>query len=450
MSGNNFMVLTRNLANRSTFSGGSWEDEWPLGNVQTSGLREVARSQHPSLASTSIHVANGRRSQPYRMVALLGHNLTGNDPAISDVVGTPLWRIRSVFNNSVSGLPHARFKAYCPAATIAASSNLSGTVANVQDADPRFPDGQKLSAVSATTNTDARFTFDAGNVLIKSSGTHTFWLVLSRTGSSGINPTYSIDLYQAGAFRSTLVTSTSLSSPTGEFIAVSFSGSLLTGTPTADDVEVRIRGAASAVATVEIQSVMFRAEIQSGGNMLVEDSGWMAVASPPEDYFESPVRDVLYAEHLLSADIEWDEMSIEIDMEDRQNDPEYMDVGHVVIGGLSTFDAPEALATAPEYPFRFRPVDTAKNSRGKSGALITESGGGAIYREVSFRFPSLSMTTALETIAGRLNRLGVTGRAYWIFPWFSLWGVAKTLDDTSLEGGGHEIWSRGFTIEEAL
>jgi hypothetical protein len=449
-----FMVLTRNDADRGTLSGGSWESEWPLAKIQTPGVFDVARSTSDDRPSTAIRLQTGRR-RPYRVVELINHNLVGLDPLNNDAFSIIRWRVRSVYNPLYgafvvppleSGL--GRFKAFCPAATLASSTNVTGAVATVQDANPYSPDGNKLAATVPTADTMAHFTFDAGNVGLKAGSGCRFLVGLSRTGGGGTNPTFAADLYQSGVFRSTLVTGVAVSSTTAGVVSeISFNSALLSGSPKADNIELRLRGTASATATVEFQSVMFCPEIASRENIEVTESDWIT-PELPLDYFEEPQRDILYSKLVLDQEQGWDEMWIEFDIEPGNRD-EYVQIGKIVVGGVDEFEAPEATPTNPEYPFRMRRVDNGKNSRGKTGALITE-GGGATWREVSFRFPSLSMATALDTIAGTLDRRGRTGRMLWIFPWFEIWAVAKTLDDTSLEGAGHNVWSRGFSLEEAL
>lgn len=96
---------------------------------------------------------------------------------------------------------------------IAASTNISGEVAAVQD-DPDAPDGTWLTATSATAATDLRVTFPLPDGPLTPASTQTFRYLVRKTAGAP-TPTLTAELREANALRKTFATNTPVTSTTG-------------------------------------------------------------------------------------------------------------------------------------------------------------------------------------------------------------------------------------------
>lgn len=123
---------------------------------------------------------------------------------------------------------------------IAASTNLTGSVANIQD-DPLSPDGSWLTATSATAATDVRVTFPSPAAL--PDGTQRFNYYVRKTAGTP-SPLLTSYLYQGGTLRATLENSVAVNSTTGELRGCDWSASALVTILDGSDVECRIAAAA--------------------------------------------------------------------------------------------------------------------------------------------------------------------------------------------------------------
>ena len=142
---------------------------------------------------------------------------------------------------------------------ILASSNLTGTVGDVQD-DPDSPDSNWLTADDDGTDTDVRFSFPTPSADPNTgAGLQEFRLwVRVGTEAGGNTPTLDIHLWENGSLVSTLATGISITNYTGEIVSQTWDATLL-GTADGSVVELRLVGQRSGGAPGGRRTVEFGA-----------------------------------------------------------------------------------------------------------------------------------------------------------------------------------------------
>lgn len=123
-----------------------------------------------------------------------------------------------------------------PPDAIAASTNLSGVVAAVQD-DPDSPDGTYLTASSATAVTDLRVSFPTPPA--NPYGGQNFQAYVRKTTGTP-HPTLTAELRQDNTLRATLATDTLITSTSGQLLTLPWSASALAAVLDGSDVELRL------------------------------------------------------------------------------------------------------------------------------------------------------------------------------------------------------------------
>ena len=120
--------------------------------------------------------------------------------------------------------------------SIAASTNFSGTVADI-DEDPDSPDASWLTATSGTAVTDVRVTFPSpgGNPI----GSQNFNIWLRKTTGAS-TPTVDVQLYQGGSLIAEIATDTAITSTSGQLLTATWNASQLVTVLDGSDVECRI------------------------------------------------------------------------------------------------------------------------------------------------------------------------------------------------------------------
>jgi hypothetical protein len=172
---------------------------------------------------------------------------------MASITGWTNLRIRFTPNQTATGTERL-----APDAILAATSNLSGPVGNIQD-DPTNPDANKLSAVSTTAISVLAVSTPtpAFSNPVVGAGLQTFRAWVNKAGGSG-TPTAKIDLYESGVFVANILAATNITSTTGQLIQGTWNASLL-GTASGANVEIRITGTVGgtggARATIEVGAV---------------------------------------------------------------------------------------------------------------------------------------------------------------------------------------------------
>jgi hypothetical protein len=429
------LICPFNQADRLTLSKGSWESVLPLSHLQTMRVTELARSASNRLSSTCFRVEgiNGETPwQQFRAVSLVGHNLTGTEGS-----STYRWRVYSVYGeSSTDGYFDLRAKPN----TIASSTNLTGTVANVQD-DPENLDGTRLTATSATTNTQVRFTYLAGNCGVKSgAGLQSFRIRANKT-PGGNTPTLTVDLYRSGGLVANLATGLAVSglAASPSFHVVTWNGSLVAGAA-AEDVEVRLTGTATVSNTVEYQACEFVLEPVSLGFITVTDSDWM-VPYLPRNFWRARARLAnLYLIYTREEVTPYDQLWLQFDAQ--ENLEEYFEAGRLaVVENLALLDVRDEDALAlPGIECRI--VDPSTKEVMGDGSKVYDRV--RPWKELSIPLGYLNSETGFESVLEELGiGSGITGDCLWIpFPENPagpvVWGPVK--DAPAITAG---VWAHG-------
>lgn len=129
--------------------------------------------------------------------------------------------------------------------SIAASTNLTTTLANIQD-DPDSPDSSWLTATDATAATDIRVTFPTPAA--DPYGQQDFKLWLRKTTGTP-TPTVDVSLYENGSSVALLANDTPITSTSGQLLTLNWSSSSL-GTANGSVVECRAVSTAGLAADV--------------------------------------------------------------------------------------------------------------------------------------------------------------------------------------------------------
>jgi hypothetical protein len=445
-------VSTVNQADTCTLSGGTWSTSLPLASLQTSKLGDLARTLHETHGSTWFKVTAPSQLTS-RVVALVRDNLTGAFPGVTASEVTE-WRVRTIA--SLTGSPAVIYPRAQPV-SILASSNFTGTVATLQEPDLQNKTGSWLTATSGTTNTDVRASLQASSCgLLSGAGAQTILVLVRRTAGGGSNPTCTVDLYHSGSLVANLVSATPVSSTTGTILTLTWNASLLGGSPPAcSGIEIRVRGTASATATVEVGGIQWLPEFASNGSAEVTDSGWMTRTLPPAYWGPPRSTNQLYLLYLPDEDFIWDEQAIEFHAVDNYDD--CFEAGLLVIGEASTFEDAFGNATYEDLGLVVRAVDPSLKERMRSGALDVDRRRG--WKEFDFTFSGLSRTGAMDFAHEGIQRfLGLTRPALWVprpeepTRWSStvVFGTLKSLGDVAQNQTAATAYSVSFTVEESV
>ena len=154
--------------------------------------------------------------------------------------------------------------------TLITQTNLTGAVTAI-DEDPSSPGGDWLTEVDDGLNTVAHVSFPSPTGdLNAGAGLQTFKLYVRRSTEVGGNdPTITVALYESGSIVSTLLTTQSVTSLTGELITITWDATLLAGISGAN-AEVhatgnRSGGAAGSRRTVEFDAIDWVADYSAAG-----------------------------------------------------------------------------------------------------------------------------------------------------------------------------------------
>ncbi len=140
-------------------------------------------------------------------------------------------------------------------------TNLTGAVTDIDD-DPDSPDGLWLEYITNDVDTVTLVDFDTPSTITTLSGTQTMKVWVRKQPGTG-NPDAYVDLYESGSKISTIVTTTSITSSSGQLLTGTFDASVLAD-PTGADVQTYVYGEAagggpSSRATVEIGAIRWYA-----------------------------------------------------------------------------------------------------------------------------------------------------------------------------------------------
>ncbi len=402
-------VSTINQGDACALSLGAWSSSLPLSNLQTGKLGDVARSAHQSHASTCFKATAVPAGLTSRVLYLIRDNLTGPAPGVTPSE-TTRYRVRWVYGSL--GSPATFFPRALPVG-ILASTNLSGAVSALQEADLENKVGAWLTATSATTSTDVRASLQASTCGLQTgSGLQTALVLVRRTGGGGSNPTCTVDLYRSGVLVTNLLTGTAISSTTGTILTLPWDATVLGGSPpSAANLEIRVRGTASATATVEVGGIHGLGEFASNGSATIGDSGWMT-RNLPVGYW-GPQRSInqLYLPFIAANDFTWDEIWWEAQA--GANFDSYFEAGRLWIGQALTFQDALGLPSYEDLGLSILPVDPSVKDRMRSGALDVDIRRG--WKEVAMIFSQLSKACALDTIFESVMRFsGMTRNALWV------------------------------------
>jgi hypothetical protein len=164
------------------------------------------------------------------------HTLSGGTGSVTEA-GPPLaWAPRRLPHGRVSAPPVDTTVTAMPPDAILASTNLTGAVGDV-DESPASPDGNWLTASSATAATDLRVSF--GTPVANPFGAQNFRIWVRKT-TGAQTPTLTAELRQSDTLRTTVLTDTPVTSLTGEVQQGDWPASALSGTLDGSDVELRL------------------------------------------------------------------------------------------------------------------------------------------------------------------------------------------------------------------
>lgn len=445
------MVVSYNQADWCTLSGGVWSTTLPLSRLLTPTVSEVARTASSNHASTWFKATGG--VGPARVFAIVRENLVGPLPGVTPSEAAQ-FRIRTIFGSY--GSPATFYARSLPSA-ILASTNLTGTVSAIQGADLENPPGTWLTAASPTANTDLRVSLQAASCsLLTGSNLQTVLLLLRRTSGGGSNPTVVVEVYKSGVFAGTLISGAAVSSTTGTLMSLLWNASILGGSPPASSgVELRVRGTASATATVEIGGIQWLPEYASNGTASVTDSGWLNPPLPNNYWGPKPpqtrLRRQLTLAHITLTAIDWNEAIFEFHA--AGNYGGYFEGGKVVIGDGVTFVDGRGEDTPEDFGLVYREIDPSIKERSSSGSPVSQRLTG--WREIDVQFSAVSAATSRDRIVDNVDVGGITREKLWLFrpdsladPDAVLWGTQRELKDIS--PFTNTTYSRGFTVEESV
>lgn len=233
------------------------------------------------------------------------------------------WRVR---------MSRSDFKPLAYPDAIAASSNLTGAVAAVQD-DPYNPDSSWLTATTPGTATNARFTFPAlgGLNLTAGASLQAFLLRVRKTAAGSGNPVLTVELYEGGSLKATLSPSKTTgftSVAVGEPVTVFYNASSLSDA-TGASLEVRLSGTGTSGTSLEFGAVEAVNAFDFTGTA-DHDSGLLPLYLP-NTLGVLPCN--LY--YLLPSTITPD--YVQIDFTDPSNPDGFIQVGLPIIGPRYTF-----------------------------------------------------------------------------------------------------------------
>lgn len=373
----------------------------PIENIVSSEPSQHVRFTDAKKAAQNyalIQAALGdqdNRGDDINCFAVLGHTLTPG-------AGEFLFRI---LNLAVS-TPAPPTAEFATPDAIAASSNLAGVVGNI-DEDPYAPDGLWLTASSPTTNTSARFTFEAAPVadaLIQRGDNYQTFSVYVRKTSGGLPPSLTIALYNNGVAVRTLLSGYSVSSTTGELVEVYWDFAEVGNVST--NVEILVTGTVVSGSTLEIGAVRWIVD-QAAAGLILFDSEWRTIPAddPGALIGNSSAATVGIApthNHfmVISPAITGAQKGFEVRFRDASNAAGVIDIGLVMIGyGLQ----PEVNVSS----IRMRTIDPS---------AIQDVAGGQQYgdnlpkkREFDAEFPQLTKAEAFllyDRIDFRKGRTG--------------------------------------------
>jgi hypothetical protein len=439
-----------NQALACTFSLGAWSSSLPTSNLVYPKLGTVARSASNKHGSTCLKITAVPAGLTSRCAYLVRHNLTGPYPGVTPSE-TTRFRWRGIYGSP--GSPATFFPKGKPVA-ILASSNLSGAVvASLQEADLENKVGAWLTATSATTNTDLRVSLQASTCGLQTGGSlQTVLVLIRRTGGGGSNPTVTVDLYRSASLISNLVTATPVSSTSGTILTLTFNSTVLGGSPpSSENLEIRVRGTASATATVEVGAVQFLPEFVSNPSATVVDSGWIS-PSLPVNYW-GPPRSLsqLYLGWEAANDFQWDELWFEAQA--AANYDSYFEAGLLWIGQALFFQDALGSNTWEDLGIEIQPVDPSQKERMRSGGLDVQSL--RPWKEIAARFSQLSKTGGWGSFVEGIQRFaGVGKNCLWVFrPGDTsstpiAYGTLKSLDPTAQASGPG--YSASLRVEETV
>lgn len=151
-----------------------------------------------------------------------------------------------------------------PTAFLGTPTNLSGAVTDIDD-DPDSPDGAWLTAPGSNSPTDVRVSFDTPSAGLDNSASAQEFRVQVRKTNHSTNPTAVVELWVNGSMNSTVVSSTSVTSTTGQILAGGWTSSGIA----ASDVECKVVGTVGGGspgnrASVEVGAIEWNAATSSG------------------------------------------------------------------------------------------------------------------------------------------------------------------------------------------
>ncbi len=144
--------------------------------------------------------------------------------------------------------------------------NLTGAVTDI-DEDPDTPDANWLPAIDTTIDTVARTSFPSPSQdLDPVAAAQEFRIQVRKTAAGGGTPLVDIVLYELGTAVSTLVAGVSITSETGQLVAVTWAATLLAVISGAD-VECHVLGSARGTGgsrrTVEVGAIEWNATVSA-------------------------------------------------------------------------------------------------------------------------------------------------------------------------------------------
>jgi hypothetical protein len=406
------VVVPYNQADAGSISGGVFSSSFPSTSFLTDDVSDFARFAHLTRSSACFMFSTAAVGAIADTFFFINANLTGPSPGIilSDalapgmvpVTGTnaPQWRYRTIYSGSPSVPPN--WAPHALPTAILTSTNLAGTVAAVQEADPENKAGTWLTATSSTSNTDVRVSMQPSDcILTTGTGLQTVRLWVRRSGSGGSNPTVTVEIWRFGTSM-WVGSAVAVSSTTGVLVEVPWDGAVLGTLTTLNEWEIRVRGTATATGTVEIGAIEGYLEVSTGPHATVTDSGWLSVSLPSSYWVPPGVQENLYLISLASTPITFQQGFFEFKA--TANADGYLQFGKLGLGKRLTPVDTLGNPLAPDCAIVSRRVDPSVATRMPSGALAVDRR--KTYKEFDIVYPFLGRQSGLDLISDFVDRWG--------------------------------------------
>ena len=244
-----------------------------------------------------------------------------------------------------------------------------------------------------------------------------------------------------------------MTSTVGQIITFDWDASVLGGSPpSANGVQIKLRGTAGTTATVEYGGIEWQAEYASNASASVTDSGWMNPPALHYDYWGPPRQEEnLYLTYI--ADAEFNANALFIEFRAGANFDGYFQASRLVISDARTVEDAHGNDTYEDLGLVRKWADPSIKERMRSGALDREAR--KRWRVVRFAFSALSHDGADAILHSVQRRLGIGRDALWVFrpddlddEFAVVLGTLVSLDDVPQIA--QEGWSVAMEVEETI